>query len=125
MDEQTNTTLSETGDPRTPDFYDPEFDAAIGKAIVEALDANNAIPDNGGARFLMVTITLAEYRQLCRDSEAFSRVQSELWTRTTELKAEITRLQAENREANERMAEIAARLAGATAVVEAAKREGT
>ncbi len=60
MDEENKTTLPETGDLSTPEPFDPEFDAAIGKAIVEALDANNAIPDNGGARFLMVTITLAE-----------------------------------------------------------------
>lgn len=111
MDEETKTTLPENGDPGNAGFCDPEFDAAIGKAIVEALDANNAIPDNGGARFLTVTITLAEYRQLCRDSEAFSRVQSELWTRTTELKAEITRLQMENRDLTERLAEAAAKAA--------------
>lgn len=114
MDEETKTTQPETGTPSTPEPFDPEFDAAIGKAIVEALDANNAIPDNGGARFLMVTITLAEYRQLCRDSEAFSRVQSELWTRTTELRAEITRLQMENRDLTERLAEAAAAKAAKT-----------
>lgn len=95
MDKENKTTLPETGEPNTPEFCDPEFDAAISKAIVEALDANNAVPDNGGARFLMVTITLAEYRQLCRDSEACARVQVELWERTTALKAEIASLQAE------------------------------
>lgn len=77
-------------------FNDPEFDAAISKHLQDALESHDAVPDEGGARFLTVEITLAEYRQLVRDSQRASDADSRYWELYNRLSTENQKLKAEN-----------------------------
>lgn len=94
-------------DDQPDDFNDPEFDAAISKHLRDALEAHDAVPEEGGARFLTVEITLAEYRQLCKDAGSNSGDGMRYWELKSHYEADIARLTEQNRRLTDELAAIA------------------
>lgn len=74
-----------------PEASDP-FDAAIGEYLSDAFKSHDAVTGDNGTRILTVTITLAEYRQLCRDSQRAADAETRYWDMVNKKNAEVAEL---------------------------------
>lgn len=82
---------TEEPQPVEAEASDP-FDAAIGEYLSDAFRNHDAVTGDNGTRVLTVTITLAEYRQLCRDSQRAADAETRYWDMVSKKNAEVAEL---------------------------------